>query len=737
MATYTFTPKSFPFEFNWSDSTIWSGGVVPNAPDADVVMPIFMVNGFPTDRGLHIQPGQSFSARSLSITNHTLLLDGDGKLTVSGHVAVNTGGTVRMFSGQLSAGSLENNGSVGGAGQVFVAGLFSNKGTFSGGAPTVTAGSMINTGTLLAPGAGTLTVNTPSGGFTNLSGSTLTGGTYQTGGPFAGTYTGQINLNVGGSIATNAAKIEINGGDIATFDAASGAFIPIQSTMHSISSSGSLSLAVRTFNWTDLTVAGALILTARPGAANPVFNAPSLIVDATGQVAGSGTIHAPITNNGVILSTALMIDGAVAGSGRFDVAAGGTLELNGATSQAVKFLSGSGVLALDNPASFTGSIIPAGAGDQIKLAGVSLNSVTGYDYSDGGSGGVLTIHRLSGDIQLTFSGHFSTQSFTFSGGDQPFSPGLSITEIGFVTVPAYPTASGNIDEWILSNGRWELSAGPGSQLAGFRVAAVADFTGDHTSDVLWQNVSTGGVVLWKMSHGAWAGSVDFGAYPGAGFQVAGAGDFNGDGTSDVFFFNPSTGATDIWQLVNGNWAGSAFPGNHPLGYQAAGIGDFNHDGTSDVLWFNPSTGHVDEWNIVNGHWAGSNSIGTHPGAGWQVGGIGDFNKDGTSDVFWYNPGSGATDIWLLANGTWAASINPGNHPAGWNVAGVGDFNGDGHADVLFHDPSTGRVDEWVLVNGHWTASIALGAHPGSSWSVAGIGDFNGSGTSDVLWHQFV
>ena len=56
-----------------------------------------------------------------------------------------------------------------------------------------------------------------------------------------------------------------------------------------------------------------------------------------------------------------------------------------------------------------------------------------------------------------------------------------------------PHIAGNVDEWILFNGKWEASAQPGSHPAGFRVAAVADFTGEGTSDILWQNVSTNAV----------------------------------------------------------------------------------------------------------------------------------------------------------------------------------------------------------------------------------------------------
>ena len=309
---------------------------------------------------------------------------------------------------------------------------------------------------------------------------------------------------------------------------------------------------------------------------------------------------------------------------------------------------------------------------------------------------------------------------------------------GFVgSIPApLPAVAGNVDEWLLVNGQWTASAQPGSHPAGSHVAGVADFTGDGTSDILWQNVSTGAVGLWKMSNGGWAGSVDLGTHPGSGWQIAGAGDFNHDGTSDVLWFNAGSGQTDIWQLSNGQWAASVQPGPHPLGYQVAGIGDFNRDGTSDVLWFNPTTRDVDDWNIVNGHWAGSNDIGIYPSAGYQIAGVGDFNNDGASDVFWYNPSTGATDIWLLQNGHWAASVSPGNHPTGYQVAGIGDFNGDGTSDVLFYNPTTHDVDEWQIANGHWAGSVGLGTHPGSA-QIAGIGDFNGSLVSDVLWHQFV
>jgi probable HAF family extracellular repeat protein len=366
--------------------------------------------------------------------------------------------------------------------------------------------------------------------------------------------------------------------------------------------------------------------------------------------------------------------------------------------------------------------------------------IVGYLQNDSGTHG-FAYSQTTGEWQLVdVPGAASTFIFGVNDLNQIVGSYADANGLmhGFVAPlpPPLPHFAGNIDEWILFNGNWEGSAGPGSHPAGFHVAAVADFTSDGTSDILWQNVSTGAVDLWKMSNGGWAGSVDLGAHPGSGWQIAGAGDFNHDGTNDVLWFNPGSDQTDIWELANGQWGASVQPGPHPLGYQVAGIGDFNRDGTSDVLWFNPATRDVDEWNIANGHWAGSNDIGIYPGAGYQIAGVGDFNNDGTGDVFWYNPNIGATDIWLLQNGKWAASVSPGNHPTGWQVAGIGDFNGDGTSDVLFYNPTTRATEEWIMANGHWAATIDLGVHPGSA-QIAGVGDFNGSLTSDVLWHQFV
>ncbi len=600
---------------------------------------------------------------------------------------------------------------------------------------------------------------------------------------------GTLRLNLGGLVTSNATQIQMIKGEIFSFDPVSSSYVPIEFTLGTIEASGSLTLSKKVYDWTialtdnglitigdtdlvqsatlnvpQMTVTGDLQLV------NGILSTANLIVASGGEVGGVGTINGSIANSGVIASqvkpaalvggfSGLTINGPVTGaghieigpaltigSGRFTSTLRAKLELNGPTSQDVIFDDRFGTLTLGDPLHYTGSIKPVAgdpatplAGDHVILDGIGLSSITSYSYTGDAHGGTLTLQQSSDHIDLHFTGVFETGSFTLSAGPQDLSTSPPSLLISGFTAPPLPANPGNVGEWILKDGdgHWAASAGPGSHPAGFRVAAVADFTGDGFSDILWQNVNTGAVDLWKIKHGGWAGSVEFGAHPGSGWQIGGVGDFNGDGTNDVFWFNPTTGETDIWQLANGQWAASVSPGSHPLGYQVAGIADFNRDGTSDVLWFNPTTRDVDEWNIVNGHWAGSNSVGSYPNAGFQIAGVGDFNGDGTGDVLWYNPNTGVTDIWLLQNGHWSASVSPGNHPSAPQVAGIGDFNGDGTSDVLWYNPATRLVEEWLIDDGHWAGSVTVGTHPDAGARIAGVGDFNGGGTSDVLWHQFV
>jgi hypothetical protein len=77
------------------------------------------------------------------------------------------------------------------------------------------------------------------------------------------------------------------------------------------------------------------------------------------------------------------------------------------------------------------------------------------------------------------------------------------------------------------------------------LVATGDFNGDHTTDLLWKNASSGATNEWLMASNG--GVASFPSTPTAqGLNVAATGDFNGDGAADLLWTNPTTGATTTW-----------------------------------------------------------------------------------------------------------------------------------------------------------------------------------------------
>jgi hypothetical protein len=184
------------------------GGVVPNGPTADVFFNTVYQNIFepPPIYASFVDVG-GVAIRSLHLTDNYLLVS--GSLSVGNDVTVHQGGVIEMKGGVLSAQSLTNNALIQRTGEVDISGTLINENRIGGLGLTVTAGGFSNPGTLYA-GAGGLTINVAPGGWTNLSGTTLTGGTYLAGFDI-NTFdvACKLFLNVGGPITTNAATIEI------------------------------------------------------------------------------------------------------------------------------------------------------------------------------------------------------------------------------------------------------------------------------------------------------------------------------------------------------------------------------------------------------------------------------------------------------------------------------------------------------------------------------------------------
>jgi len=258
----------------------------------------------------------------------------------------------------------------------------------------------------------------------------------------------------------------------------------------------------------------------------------------------------------------------------------------------------------------------------------------------------------------------------------------------------YNSSSGDVDEWEISYGAWAGSVDLGTHPGNYQIAGIGDFTGNGTDDVLWTSVSGNGQVqtdVWELSDGQWAASTSLGSHP-AGYQVAGIGELANKGTSEIFWENPTTGDVDEWQISQAAWADSVDLGTHPGNYQIAAIGHFFGSGlaNTDILWTSvASNGQIetDIWELgSNGQWMASVQPGSHP-AGYNVVGVGDFTGNGTDDILWQNPTTGDVDEWQISKGQWVGSVDLGTHPGSYQIAGIGNFAGPGASDILFHSGS--------------------------------------------------
>ena len=128
--------------------------------------------------------------------------------------------------------------------------------------------------------------------------------------------------------------------------------------------------------------------------------------------------------------------------------------------------------------------------------------------------------------------------------------GSSGTIVTVQNMPIYGENPGNNDEWILSDGSWVESAGPGSHPSGYNVAGIGDWTGNGTDGILWFNPATGDTDEWQLSNTQWSGSVDLGTHPG-NYQISGVGDFFDNGIDDVLWTNSRT-ATARCRPTSGN-----------------------------------------------------------------------------------------------------------------------------------------------------------------------------------------
>lgn len=275
---------------------------------------------------------------------------------------------------------------------------------------------------------------------------------------------------------------------------------------------------------------------------------------------------------------------------------------------------------------------------------------------------------------------------------------------------------------MVIGGRWHL-------LLGNQVLRLepprGEMSGDHRSDVLWRDTTTGQLELWSM----------YGAHPDLypylpaipAPWTAQSEDFNGDGVADLLWRNPSTGQTSIWFMNRHVIGGTSLP-NLPAFWQSY-PGDFNGDSHGDLLLRNTNDGQVSMWLLRNGKIIDGGNLPSLP-LPWKIH-VGDFNADGRDDAMLQNPSTADDTIWFLDGRFIIGGQSLPQVGAPW-LACIGDYDGDPHADILWRNPTTGEGSIWLMREG---LVIDGGDLPKTAAHLVPFrGDFDGNGTTDLFWH---
>jgi adhesin HecA-like repeat protein len=119
---------------DWNTPSDWLPVGVPNAPDADVVVPLITQFGTPYPFDITIDAAARYAAHSVSLTDATLALG--GTLSIGAGLTLGAGGEVVVgVGGFLSVGSLANAAGtrIEGDGQVSSANSIDNQGEITNG----------------------------------------------------------------------------------------------------------------------------------------------------------------------------------------------------------------------------------------------------------------------------------------------------------------------------------------------------------------------------------------------------------------------------------------------------------------------------------------------------------------------------------------------------------------------------------------------------------------------------
>jgi hypothetical protein len=365
------------------------------------------------------------------------------------------------------------------------------------------------------------------------------------------------------------------------------------------------------------------------------------------------------------------------------------------------------------PATITGYAIDVGV-----PTGTGVNLVEIWAYPTPGSGapaflvGTATYGSARPSVGATYGARFANSGFTFSASR--LAPGTYKFE-----ARARSSATGAM--WSKTTGTVTV----GVQ----RLASPLDFNSDGMTDLVLQHEDTGCMVLWQMNGVSliaqqWItpNCVD------PSWRISGYADFDKDGKMDLLFQNVSSGQILVW-LLNGTtlkeqlWL-SAQPSTSA--WRVAALGDFDGDSKVDVILQNRDDGRMLAW-LLNGAKGVTLKLQQFlsPSAAdpnWRIVGTGDIDGDGKPDLFFKHATSGYMVAWLMNGTSFVAQdwISPSQVGPEWAIASIGDFNGDSRPDLILQNTVNGWTVAWPLRGFALTGQLWLSPQVADpKWRIAG------------------
>ena len=271
--------------------------------------------------------------------------------------------------------------------------------------------------------------------------------------------------------------------------------------------------------------------------------------------------------------------------------------------------------------------------------------------------------------------------------------------------------------------------GTTSTLIDIEVAGTkfADFNGDGTDDLLWQDYKFQAYYIEMINNGEpvsfdWIGGDSF-------WKIVATPDFNGDGKADLLWRNSKTGI-HTGTIMNGSTKTLDFVVGGNKDWAVVATADFNGDRKADLIWRQLSTGYYTA-TLMNGHekltdfWLGGNSD-------WSIILTSDLDGNGTDDLIWRQNSTGYHTGTLMSGENKTAEGWLGGNE-NWLIVATADFNGDGKSDLVWEN-STQSIFTSSIMNGlDKQADLWLGGNP--DWRLIMFPDLDGDGVSDLLWEQ--